>query len=232
MRTLLYSLREAASQQAVLAESLHRNTDVALGELDLVVRGALDGDARSRGAMLALARLRIEQPGLPYEAWSRAASAAGLRASALALATGAPLRQLPPRACLAEPLAAARLAGALASHRSAWDAGQWRHRLYTTHLRERLLCDPRPAVTSDVLCADTVYLRDAVRVAARRPTTPGHLRAVVTSRWLRETQVREALVQNPYAEQWLAVALATTVARSAAREASHVAALLRDAALL
>lgn len=63
---------------------------------------------------------------------------------------------------------------------------------------ERLLHDPDPAVLEILLQNPRVVERDAVQLAARRPTTPEAQRIVFASRFSSRYAVRLALVMNPY----------------------------------
>ncbi len=115
---------------------------------------------------------------------------------------------------------------------SACDAALARARWRSSPLRPRLLRDPRGSVARSVLAATTTPLGDVLQLASRRPSRDELAFAVVTSRWLSELAVREALVRNPYTPRWLALTLAGTIPRSAFADESHVCAPLRAAQLL
>lgn len=72
---------------------------------------------------------------------------------------------------------------------------------------DRLLHDPDPSVLTILLQNPRVVERDAVFLAARRPTTAPAQRAVFTSRHGRSHAVRLALVMNPYTPVDLAARL-------------------------
>ncbi|MCS6915570.1 MAG: hypothetical protein NZ890_20350 [Myxococcota bacterium] len=63
---------------------------------------------------------------------------------------------------------------------------------------ERLLHDPDPTVLEILLQNPRVVERDAVQLAARRPTSPEAQRVVFASRFSSRYAVRLALVMNPY----------------------------------
>jgi hypothetical protein len=63
---------------------------------------------------------------------------------------------------------------------------------------DRLLFDPDPAVLTILLGNPRVVERDAVGLAARRPTTAAAQRVVFSSRYGARQEVRRALVLNPY----------------------------------
>jgi hypothetical protein len=78
----------------------------------------------------------------------------------------------------------------------------------------RLAHDQDPAVVRNLLVNPRITERVVLRIAARRPVRPEVLDEVLRSpRWSRNTRVRTALAQNPYAPIALAVrALATLLA--------------------
>ncbi len=63
---------------------------------------------------------------------------------------------------------------------------------------DRLLNDPDPSVLTILLQNPRVIERDAVRLAARRPTTAAAQRVVFGSRHGAAYRVRQALVSNPF----------------------------------
>lgn len=63
---------------------------------------------------------------------------------------------------------------------------------------ERLLRDPDPSVLEILLQNPRLVERDAVTIAARRPTSAAAQRAVFASRYGARAEVRRALVMNPY----------------------------------
>jgi hypothetical protein len=87
-----------------------------------------------------------------------------------------------------------------------------------------------------LLAARLLTASDAVRIAARRPTTPAIAREVATSlRWMSVPAVREALVSNPFTPTELALAFLPTLRRTRVREIARVANVhprIRDAARL
>jgi hypothetical protein len=73
---------------------------------------------------------------------------------------------------------------------------------------ERLLRDPDESVLAILLGNPRLTEEDVVRVAARRPTTPGAQRAIFASeRFIERYVVKRALVLNPYTPSDLAARL-------------------------
>jgi hypothetical protein len=90
--------------------------------------------------------------------------------------------------------------------------------LLTCHLMEQLLLHPDAQVVRRLLAARALLPRDAVIVAARRPTSTLIVREVLASiRWVGRLEVREALVSNPFVATHIALKLLPTVSTSARR---------------
>ena len=77
---------------------------------------------------------------------------------------------------------------------------------------DRLLLDNEPLVIQKLLLNPLLQTSDVLTIATRRPTKPELLREIVLSeKWIREHEVREALVQNPYIETGMALKLVPTL---------------------
>jgi hypothetical protein len=182
-----------------------------LEELDGIVRRAEQGSGPDRDVLLAFVHARVKRADLPIAALAEKARSRGLLAAERVLGTDGAPRSLARLGRLPEPLLPARAVHALPQHPSFTRAG-WRQR--TAPIRERLLRDPRAEVIARVLEIEGTSLGDVLRLASRRPSTPAIARTVAASRWLSERSVREALVRNPFTEQWLARAIAVTIGGS------------------
>ncbi|MBL8716900.1 MAG: hypothetical protein JNL79_12940 [Myxococcales bacterium] len=213
MLTKLSAIPDLHARALALGERLATDP-AALAELDALVRRAMNGGGPERDVVLALVHLRVTRDDLPIGAWRAEADRRSLVAASLVLRTDGAYRNLRPRGKLSEPTAASSNLVTLA-----WKAAP--RDLYTRQgqlirnapLRERLLRDPRPEVVAALLEIDTTTVADALRVAARRPSSPALARAVAASRWLGQLPVREALVRNPFTETWLSLVLLPTVRR-------------------
>ena len=75
----------------------------------------------------------------------------------------------------------------------------------------RVLDDPDPQVIQNAMLNPQLTEHLAVRVAARRPVSPGVLDAVSRSRFANAAAVRRALVLNPDCPQKLAQRLVSTM---------------------
>jgi hypothetical protein len=90
--------------------------------------------------------------------------------------------------------------------------------LLRSHLIEQLLLHPDAQVVRRLLATRGLLPRDAVIVAARRPTSTLIVREVLASiRWVGRLEVREALVSNPFVPTHIALKLLPTVSTSARR---------------
>lgn len=77
---------------------------------------------------------------------------------------------------------------------------------------KRLMSDPNPRVLREILINPRVCLDDVNSIAARRPTTVFLLDEIVkNARWFRESNIREALVQNPFLRSGTALRILPTV---------------------
>ncbi len=72
----------------------------------------------------------------------------------------------------------------------------------------RLLSDPDPAVIGNLLNNPRITEKDVVRMASRRPASPGILRLIAGHRiWSKRYGVIRALVLNPYTPPRISIAL-------------------------
>ncbi len=184
--------------------------------LDAIARRAAHGDARCRDVLLAFVWLRVTRDDLrPIDALAAVAPQSPLfRTTSAARGLGARART--------EPFVPARRAvRAFSNHVVHYVNGgetvahyfqAARMPGWFAHDRDRALRDPRASVIARVL-ASPVELRDVLRIASRRPSTPDVARAVAASRYLGELSVREALVRNPFTPAWLSLILLPTVRR-------------------
>jgi hypothetical protein len=206
---MLGTLRSIEGRSLRAAALVSRLSVDSLEELDRVVQRARSGSGPDRDVLLALVHARLTRDELPVATLAAEARARGLGAAESVLSNDGPERTLAPLARVPEPLLAARSTQKLVHDPLCGRAGT-RHR--TTSIRERLLRDPRAEVIRRLLEIDGTTLADVVRLAARRPCTTEIGRTIAASRWLKEPSVREALVENPFTERWLARALAPTIA--------------------
>jgi hypothetical protein len=201
-------------------------------ELEPLVARAAAGIDRERTAMVVVA------------SWIAHACARGEEARLLALGAAAAQAGLPfarvlfgegetraiaRGARLAEvPLPVFANISGLPWPRPAWLSVQewqeWRAGLARSPGSRRWMMRPRterarmhhdPVFIGRLLDQSWLFERDAVVIAARRPTIPAIVLAVATrDRWFRFASVREALGENPYAPPMLARALGATQAVS------------------
>jgi hypothetical protein len=86
---------------------------------------------------------------------------------------------------------------------------------------ERLLFDPDPQVLEILLQNPRIVERDAVRLAARRPTTAAAQQVVFASRYACRLEVRRALVLNPYTPVELSARILPGLPRGEIQEIAH-----------
>lgn len=111
-------------------------------------------------------------------------------------------------------------------------------RTVTGDTLRKILDDPDPQVIQNAMLNPQMTEELAVRVAARRPVSPGVLDAVARSRFTNNSAVRRALVLNPDCPQKLAQRLVSTMtpvdlydvvhARGVSKEVKAVARRLLD----
>ena len=83
----------------------------------------------------------------------------------------------------------------------------------------RVLRDPHPDVIRILLGNPHLVEMDVVRLCATRPIVPGVLREVFrTPRWITRSEVRHAMVKNPFAPLDLALSLVPHLGGTALRE--------------
>lgn len=206
---MLSTLRSIEGRSLRAAALVSRLSVDSLEELERIVQRARSGSGPDRDVLMALVHARLTRDDLPVASLAAEARARGLSAAESVLASDGAPRSLTRLARLPEPMLAARWTQKLTVDPL---CGPVRWRQFTTPIRERLLRDPRAEVIRRLLEVETTRLADVVRLAARRPCTPDILRTIAASRWLSESAVREALVQNPFTERWLVRAIAPTVA--------------------
>ena len=83
------------------------------------------------------------------------------------------------------------------------------------------------------LLAGPGYLRltDVLRMASRRPSTAGHVRALLDSEWIGQPRVRRAIVENPFTPGGVAASLLMSAGVESQRHlAAFGSAYLRDVA--
>lgn len=187
--------------------------------IDQLVRGALWGKNPEMDAMIAcadwLVRLRQEDDydtiATLYEAAAQAE-----RESVLMLLRDPPAhRALRNGARLPETRLPLNRDVTLGERRS-MARGQDRRFL------ERLILDPSPLVVEQLLANPAIRLSDVITIAARRPTLPELvLQVALAPKWFRESKIREAIVQNPFAATGLALKLMPTLNIHSLRKIRH-----------
>jgi len=89
---------------------------------------------------------------------------------------------------------------------------------------EKLLADPHPLVLTQLMQNPRLTEDDVVFVATRRPARREALRAIAASpRWLRQTRVRMAILQNPGSPASVAVPLLALCTRQELRQLTEAA---------
>lgn len=87
---------------------------------------------------------------------------------------------------------------------------------------DRILGHPAPEVVRRLLRSPGLRLEEALVIASRRPTSDAIVREVLLSlRWLARTEIREALVANPFVRLRAALALLPTLLAPARRALGH-----------
>ncbi len=87
---------------------------------------------------------------------------------------------------------------------------------------DRLLFDRHPAVIRNLLRNPRLVERDAVRIAAMRPTAPAVIQELYRSnRWITRYPVKKAIAFNPYSPLDIAVGLLPHLARQDLRSLSR-----------
>lgn len=204
------ALPELPMRRAALDETIAAMDDAeAVWWIDQLVRGALWGRSPEIDAMLACADWLVRlDPKQDYERIQGLfiAAAEAERESVIML-----LRDAPPHRALR---AGAKLPEVRLPLDRDVSVGERRSlaRGNNRNLLDRLLQDPNPLVLDRLLDNPLLVVGDALTVASRRPTTPDLLQIVALKpRWLKEHEVREALVQNPFAATGLALKLLPTL---------------------
>lgn len=73
---------------------------------------------------------------------------------------------------------------------------------------DRLLSDPDPVVITNILNNPRVTEREVLKVASKRPNSPGILKLVATHRvWSKRYAVKKAVASNPYCSPRVSIAL-------------------------
>lgn len=92
----------------------------------------------------------------------------------------------------------------------------------------KILDDPDPQVIQNAMLNPHIKEEHAVRVAARRPVSPGVLDAVARSRFANASAVRRALVMNPDCPQKLAQRLVSTMTPTDLHDVVHARDLSKE----
>jgi hypothetical protein len=149
--------------------------------------GELAGEADAQGLAIAAAILKDAKPHRTSRRLPDPHFAGSLLASFLDV-TPTHQRSESSRAVVAPPPSVERDRGI---------SGRWF--LLTRHLMGPLLMHPDPFVVRRLLAARLLRLPEALVIASRRPTSPSIVRELVTAiRWIGRSEVREALVANPF----------------------------------
>jgi hypothetical protein len=218
---------EAAQRQTVLGERLAQHAPAAAAALiELIVHGAISGDASSRDAAVALALWILAAPaGSTILAAIRAAASADGR-----LAVAAILDSGPGRCAIAArgrlPEIGIAVEGPLGIEpRVPWQPQRHLHR------RSRLIQHHDPRMIRRLVTQRWMRCRDVVAIAARRPTTEAIVRELCASpRWMLHAEVREALAANPFTPAGVVLPLLATLPRLALRRLRAGASSARVAA--
>ena len=217
----LQGLPEIAMRRAVIEEALRpAGPREAVWHLSQLLRGALAGRTPHIDAQLALSLwlVELQREGRAHDVfppWFEQAHEEG-REDVLQL-----LRQPPPARALAEGgrLPEVRLPlerDVTLGERRSLAAGPDRRWL------ERLLMDPHQLVLERLLENPALQESDVIQVASRRPTLPALIESITRSeRWMRQPNVREAIVLNPYAPTGIALKLLPTLTLPVLRRVSH-----------
>jgi hypothetical protein len=206
----LRASRELPLQRVVVATRLRAGASRLAAELEVLYTHAARGDQDARAATVGVAS---------FVAHVLAAGNDGALASIASAAREADLPLVrvvfadgPPDSALAR---GGRLAevGVAVQHSLAVRDGVDRYRMRLQVERYRAHHDP--TFIARLLDARWLRVRDAVLIAARRPTVPAMALAIATrDRWMRHAAVREALAANPYTPAQLALALLPSVSES------------------
>lgn len=214
------SLPEIPMRRAAVAAAVTAlEPDEAVWWIDQLIRGALWGKNPEMDAILAcadwLVRLRQEDDYGTIATLYEAAAEAGRESVLMMLRDPPAHRALRNGARLPETRLPIDRDVSLGERRS-MARGQDRRFL------ERLILDPSPLVVGQLLENPAIRLPDVVTIAARRPTVPELvLQVALAPKWFRELQLREAIVQNPFAATGLALKLMPTLNIHSLRKIRH-----------
>jgi len=211
------------ARAAVRARLTERGVDGFARELEELLAGAAAGGrAERRGAFVVaswVAHILAAGERAELDALGRSGETAGLPLVRAVFASCTPRAALPPRARLAEvgiPVYA-DISGIPTRRWKGQSLEDWRiqrewftrslpMRLFRMRdLRPRAILHHDPVFIARLLDQKWMSARDAVAVAARRPSSAAIVVAVAArDRWLRVAAVREAVAENPFAPAVLA----------------------------
>jgi len=209
----LASIDPLALRLPVARERLSADPAASAPQLEAVLHAAQQGDARARWSVLACCLALVQAEDEPWvEALAAEAGRQELPAVGALLLEGDAHR-------------AVRLPGRLPDpHMSAWRALMFasmtpllraRHRRFPV---DRALAHPDPQVVARLLRGPALRLGDALAIASRRPTSDAIVREITGSlRWMARTEVREAIVANPFVRPRIALMLLPTLLAPARR---------------
>lgn len=209
----LNAIREPRMRVAAIAEALASSSaEAAIWSLATWLAGAGDAASSHRIALDAALVVLGDSARLAYDRRTElyaAARAAELPEVAMLLIEAAPV-----------PPGTERLERELDDERPLIPSGRpltlgERKAMARGHRRDllgHLLRDPHPDVVAILLDNPRLTESDVVRLAARRPMVPAALGLIAASeRWRNRSQVRRALVHNPFTPLPLAARVLTTL---------------------
>jgi hypothetical protein len=213
----LASIGPLALRVPAARSRLGADATAAAPQLEAILRDAGRGDERARKSLLACS-IAIAQDG--SEAWIDALAREACRQELPIL--GALLRDGEPHLAIQHP---GRLSDPCVSetHAMIFASLSLLLRARWHGLRSvRILGHPAPEVVRRLLRSPGLRLEEALVIASRRPTSDAIVREVLLSlRWLARTEIREALVANPFVRLRAALALLPTLLAPARRALGH-----------
>jgi hypothetical protein len=242
LASLLTALPDRAVARAFLSDRLSTlGPSVLASELDALIESATRGQTIERAAMIALAswvaHLLATGDTESIPALSAAATNDGRRFAEATFASSQPRKTLASGGKLAEvgmpvfmsltgipPFRSSMFESqeAYKSHR-AWLLMNRGMQIYAFRfLREAARRHHDPIFVGRLLEQRWMALPDVIRIAARRPSTKAMVLTIATrDRWLKRSEVREALAENPYTPSALALVLLVTARDGLLRVVVH-----------
>lgn len=205
----------------VLESLLDRSPSEALFWLEHLIRGSIWGRQDDLDVMLGLVHwlAQNERGGAHYEFFERLYRRAHEHERTHVLSF---LRNPPPHLALGEEADLPDVR--LPIDRDEITVGERRTiaRRADRDTLKRLVLDPEPLVIENLLDNPDLVERDVLKIAARRPTEPEILRKLVEHwQWFSRSEVRKALVMNPYNPTGLSLKLLPTIGIRELRRVAH-----------